>query len=215
MTGINNATYPNDEIMSLFRNTKIRLYQQYLGWEILLNSQHNHRAYRMALRNTDGPAIPDMLVSPVYRTSDLQSYTSSCREVHTFDMVRANDSNPNFKPEDPTKIHWGKFTLMARMILMLQGLQDKVRESRQFEFPERKWIREMIENEVMESEVCSCSVDVSFSLLICLFKTIQSRVFVPPEGAEPIFPLSQGPDSPSTSKSDSARFRKIFFKLTG
>lgn len=62
MTGINNATYPNDEIMSMFRDNKIRLYQQYLGWEILLSSQHNHRAYRMALRNTDGPAIPDMSV---------------------------------------------------------------------------------------------------------------------------------------------------------
>ncbi|GJJ09683.1 hypothetical protein Clacol_003907 [Clathrus columnatus] len=179
MTGINNATYPNDQIMSLFRDSKIRLYQQYLGWEILLNSQHNHRAYRMALRNTDGPTIPDM-------------------EVHTFDMVRANDSNPNYKSDDPTKIHWGKFTLMARMILMLQGLQDKIRLSRQFDFPERKWIREMVLNEVMDIE------------------TIRSRIFVPAEDAEPIFPFIQGPDSPSTSRNDMAGFtKKLFYNISG
>lgn len=69
-------------------------------------------------------------------------------------MVRANDSNPNYKSDDATKIHWGKFTLMARMILMLQGLQEKIRGNRHLDFPERKWIREMIENDVMDPEVC-------------------------------------------------------------
>lgn len=42
---------------------------------------------------------------------------------------------------------------MARMILMLQGLQEKIRGSRHLDFPERKWIREMIENDVMDPEV--------------------------------------------------------------
>ncbi|KAF8516181.1 ras guanine nucleotide exchange factor domain-containing protein [Hysterangium stoloniferum] len=174
MTGINNATFPNDEIMTMFRDSKIKHYQQFLGWEILLNSQHNHRAYRLALRHTIGPAIPDM-------------------EVHTFDMVRANESNPNYKPEDPSKIHWGKFTLMARMITMLQGLQEKIRTTGLYDFPERTHIRSLLENDVMDLE------------------TIQSRVFSPPDDAEPIFPLRQGPDSPNASRGDAARFRRLFF----
>lgn len=61
-TGINNATYPNDEIMTLLRDNKLKQYQQFLGWEILLNSFHNHRAYRMAIKHTSGPGIPDMFV---------------------------------------------------------------------------------------------------------------------------------------------------------
>jgi len=174
MTGINNATFPNDEIMTMFRDSKIKNYQQFLGWGILLNSQHNHRAYRLALRHTIGPAIPDM-------------------EVHTFDMVRANESNPNYKPEDPSKIHWGKFTLMARMITMLQGLQEKIRTTGQYDFSERSYIRCLLENDVMDLE------------------TIQSRVFPPPDDAESIFPLRQGPDSPNASRSDAARFRRLFF----
>ena len=61
-TGINNATYPNDEIMMMLRDNKPKLYRQFLGWEILLNSVSNHRAYRMAIKNTSGPGIPDMYV---------------------------------------------------------------------------------------------------------------------------------------------------------
>ena len=75
------------------------------------------------------------------------------REVHTFDMVRAHDSNVDRKSDDSSKIHWGKFTLMARMIVMLQGLQDKIRCSGQYDFPERQWIREMVNNDVMDVEV--------------------------------------------------------------
>jgi RasGEF domain len=61
-TGINNATFPNDEIMTMLRDNKLKLYQMFLGWEILLNSASNHRAYRMAIRHTSGPGIPDMFV---------------------------------------------------------------------------------------------------------------------------------------------------------
>jgi hypothetical protein len=68
-------------------------------------------------------------------------------------MVRANESNMDSKEEDTSKIHWGKFTLMARMILMLQGLQDKIRSSGTYGFVERKWIRELLNNDVMDIEV--------------------------------------------------------------
>ncbi|KIJ27173.1 hypothetical protein M422DRAFT_271663 [Sphaerobolus stellatus SS14] len=177
MTGINNATFPNDEIMTMFRDSKLRLYQQYLGYGVLINSQNNHRSYRIALRHTNGPAVPDM-------------------EVHTFDIVRANDSNPNYKPDDSTKIHWGKFTLMGRMITMLQGLQEKIRSSAMYSYPERQAIRELLESEVMDPD------------------TIQSRVYAPPDDADPIiFPLAQGPDSPHATRSEGKprkRFPPIF-----
>lgn len=60
ITGINNATFQNDEIMTMFKESKLRSYQLYLGYGVLMNSQHNHRAYRLALRHTVGAAIPDM-----------------------------------------------------------------------------------------------------------------------------------------------------------
>ncbi|KAF8509830.1 hypothetical protein JB92DRAFT_3119551 [Gautieria morchelliformis] len=174
-TGINNATFPNDEIMTILRDNKLKLYQLFLSWEVLLNSASNHRAYRMAIRHTSGPGIPDM-------------------EVHTFDMVRANESNADSKEEDPSKIHWGKFTLMARMVLMLQGLQDKIRSSGTYGFPERKWIRELLNADVMDIEA------------------IRSRVFPPPDDAEPIFPLSQqSVESPSGVRTEAARLKRLLF----
>lgn len=152
-TGINNATYPNDEIMAMLKDSgsKNRYYRQFLGWEILLNSANNHRAYRMAIRHTTGPGIPDMFVLQSYLLDYLTH--SLCREVHTFDMVRANDSNVDWKDDDHSRIHWGKFTLMARMIFMLQGLQEKIRSSGQYQFPERMEVREMLMNDVMDVEV--------------------------------------------------------------
>jgi hypothetical protein len=68
-------------------------------------------------------------------------------------MVRANESNPNYKSDDPSKIHWGKFTLMARMITVLQGLQDKIRTTGLYNFPENNYIRNLLESDVMDSEV--------------------------------------------------------------
>ncbi|KAF8591835.1 ras GEF [Ramaria rubella] len=174
MTGISNATFPNDEILTLFKQNNTKTFRTMQSHEILLNSSNNHRSYRLALRNTNGPGIPDM-------------------EVHTFDMVRANESNPNYKLDDPNKIHWGKFTLMGRMITMLQSLQDKIRSSGQYDYPERKWIREMLSNDVMDEE------------------TIRSRVFLPPDDAEPVLPLAQGLESPSGARTDAARFKRLFF----
>lgn len=91
------------------------------------------------------------------------------REVHTFDMVRAHDSNVDRKGDDPSKIHWGKFTLMARMIVSLQSLQDRIRSSGTYDFPERRWIREMINNDVMDVEVGRSSFEPKSGPHTCLF----------------------------------------------
>jgi hypothetical protein len=85
-------------------------------------------------------------------------------------MVRAHDSNVDRKRDDASKIHWGKFTLMARMIVSQQVLQDKIRSSGQYDFPERRWIREMINNDVMDVEVSrrSICVQIRHSRLLLL-----------------------------------------------
>lgn len=67
--------------------------------------------------------------------------------------MRAHESNINHNPDDPSKIHWGKFTLLGKMITMLQGLQDKIRTSGAHNFPERPFIRQQVEYEVMDTEV--------------------------------------------------------------
>lgn len=82
------------------------------------------------------------------------------REIHTFDLVRTDDSNPNYKLDDPNKIHWGKFALMARMVTMLSGFQDKIRLTGAYEYPERKWLEELLDVPIMDEDVCHCSTGV-------------------------------------------------------
>ena len=59
VTAINQATFPGDQPMELFR-TKVDLHKKYLSLDVLLRTTGMHQSYRMALRNTKVPCIPSL-----------------------------------------------------------------------------------------------------------------------------------------------------------
>lgn len=59
------------------------------------------------------------------------------REIHTSDLRRAHDSNIDFKEGDRTKIHWGKFALMGRLVNNVTTFQNRCRTSVGLNFIER------------------------------------------------------------------------------
>jgi len=77
---------------------------------------------------------------------------SFCREVHTYDLIRADDTNPDYKPSDSNLIHWGKFSLMAKMILNVVTYQDRFDESDALVFAENKEVNELLMNVIVMDE---------------------------------------------------------------
>ena len=62
ITAITQSTYPNDEVMEIFKQ-KTELHKKYLSSDILMRTSGAHQSYRMALKNTKGPCIPCLSVS--------------------------------------------------------------------------------------------------------------------------------------------------------
>lgn len=125
VAGINNSTFPGDETMSLFKEKSAQNHKLLQSYDVLLQSIRSHRAYRMALRNTKGPCIPAL-------------------EVHISDLIRTQEGNPDFKPDDGTKIHWGKYNLMGKFISTITQCQDQCRNSTDYDFPERPNVADLI-----------------------------------------------------------------------
>lgn len=125
ITAITQSTYPNDEVMEIFK-TKIDLHKKYLSSDILMRTAGAHQSYRLALRNTKGPCIP-------------------CLEVHTSDLRRAHEGNPDFKPDDPSKIHWAKFNMIGKFISTTTELQDQCRGPDGYNFSENAQIGQLFD----------------------------------------------------------------------
>lgn len=62
VSGINNARYEGDPLSTLVATRWPKTYKSLQSMEVLLGSTRMYSAYRMALRNSPGPAIPDMYV---------------------------------------------------------------------------------------------------------------------------------------------------------
>jgi len=122
----------------------------------------------MALKNTPDAAIVSM-------------------EIHSYDLVRADDTNPDFRPGDERLIHWGKFSLMAKMILGVAMYQRRFDDTTAFTFPERTDIRDLIVGVVAMDE-----------------PTVWARLAALSEQHAAAQPLSD------TGASSSSRFRQIF-----
>ncbi|KAF9453797.1 ras GEF [Macrolepiota fuliginosa MF-IS2] len=135
VAGINNATYPGDETMEMFRSRSPEQAKNLQSWEVLLQQLRAHRAYRLALRNSKGSCIPAM-------------------EVHIADMIKAQEANRDFKEDDPTRIHWAKFSMMGRFVSVTFQCQNQCRSSTDYHFPDRRNISELfIKRTVMSLEM--------------------------------------------------------------
>lgn len=63
------------------------------------------------------------------------------REIHLSDLIRAHEGNPDYQ-DDPSKIHWAKFNMMARFIDVITQCQDGCRASEQFRDVEKLRLQE-------------------------------------------------------------------------
>ena len=64
------------------------------------------------------------------------------REIHLSDLIRAHEGNPDYQDDDPSKIHWAKFNMMARFIDVITQCQDGCRATEQFRDLERLRLQE-------------------------------------------------------------------------
>ncbi|THH12356.1 hypothetical protein EW145_g71 [Phellinidium pouzarii] len=133
ITAITQSTYPNDEVMEIFK-TKVDLHKKYLSSDILMRTAGAHQAYRLALRNTKGPCIP-------------------CLEVHTSDLRRAHEGNPDYKADDPSRIHWAKFSMIGKFISTTTQLQWQCRGQNGYQFPENALIGQLFDVPVMDYDM--------------------------------------------------------------
>ncbi|KAG1750012.1 ras guanine nucleotide exchange factor domain-containing protein [Suillus paluster] len=133
VAGINNSTFQGDETMELFKNKTPDHYKNLLSWDVLLQHRGAHQAYRMALKNTKGACIPAL-------------------EVHMSDLIRAHEGNPNLHPDDPTKIHWGKFNMFGRFIQTTTHCQIQCQTNPDYCLPARERILKVVFNEFVMSE---------------------------------------------------------------
>ncbi|KAH8120383.1 ras GEF [Phellopilus nigrolimitatus] len=133
ITAINQATYPGDQSMEIFK-TKVDLHKKFLSSDILLRTTGAHQSYRMALRNTKGPCIPSL-------------------EVHTSDLHRANEGNPDTKPDDHSKINWAKYNMIGRFVATTTALQERCRGPNGYRLEENKYIGQLFDVPVMDYDM--------------------------------------------------------------
>ncbi|KAI9453994.1 ras GEF, partial [Russula earlei] len=181
VAGINNATYPGDPAIARFQENNPKLHKHVQSWELLFNSTGSHRSYRMALRNSKGPCIPAL-------------------EVHLSDLIRAHVGNGDFHPEDPSKIHWAKYNMMGKFVLLVKNYQIRCRNPEDgycYSFEERPELREILNVPIMDSEMQ------------------QSRIAPPPDSDEyidrPYLPRTQSRDYADRPSRDAALIRKLMF----
>ncbi|KAI0963551.1 hypothetical protein AcW1_000596 [Taiwanofungus camphoratus] len=182
IAGINSATFEGDLSLEIFRTRSPEGWKTFQSWDQLLQSVRSHQKYRMALRNSKGACIPAL-------------------EIHLSDLIRAHEGNSDYHDDDPTKIHWAKFNMMARFIDAITQCQKGCHESGGYEYPERKNVRQLLL--LLEEDLL---MDVEMQ---------KSRIAPPDsESAEdgsrpPSVPRTYSRDYPQTK--DAAILRKIFF----
>ncbi|EMD42036.1 hypothetical protein CERSUDRAFT_110577 [Gelatoporia subvermispora B] len=117
VAAINGATFEGDPALDILRTRNPSQYKDFQSWDQLLQAVRSHQKYRMALRNTEGAHIPAL-------------------EIHLSDLIRAHEGNPDCYDDDPSKIHWAKYNMMARFIDVITDAQKACEESTDYEFPE-------------------------------------------------------------------------------
>ena len=85
------------------------------------------------------------------------------------DLLRAHEGNPDFKLDDPSCIHWGKFNMIGKFIASTAQYQIQCRESESYNFSENFAIRELLEVQyIMDYDVRIFSSKEIFCVLMSL-----------------------------------------------
>jgi hypothetical protein len=88
------------------------------------------------------------------------------------DLIRAHEGNPNVSPDDPTKIHWGKFNMFGRFIQTTTHCQIQCQTTSDYDLPDRDRILKIVFNEYVMSE----DVRLNRKLLPPIFNVMQMQI---------------------------------------
>ncbi|CAE6408309.1 unnamed protein product [Rhizoctonia solani] len=111
-----------EDIESFIQSRDIS-WNKWLSLRVLI-LKSNGTAYKTALKHTTQPLIPTMA-------------------IHTSDLVRVM-SNRDYKEDDPALIHWGKFQIIAKIVNQMIELQDRLRATSNYNFPDRPNIASLL-----------------------------------------------------------------------
>ena len=143
------------------------------------------------------------------------SANSSFREIHLSDLIRAHEGNPDYHDDDPARIHWAKFNMMARFIDTIVQCQRGCRESAEYDrFPDRQKIRELFlvqqEDVLMDYEVNikSCLILGATSLTYPL-QMQRTRIALPDLDYDDNVRVAPRVPSRDPNHKDAAIFRKL------
>ncbi|EIN10509.1 hypothetical protein PUNSTDRAFT_132598 [Punctularia strigosozonata HHB-11173 SS5] len=136
IAGINLAADDEDPAMDAFKHRSPELSKQLQSWDVLLSTSGNHKAYRLALKNTPSACVPAL-------------------EIHLSDLLRSQEGNKDVHDEDPRLIHWAKFNLIAKCIDTVTECQDKCRKAgKAYAPPMRARLQELVLcDELMDEEM--------------------------------------------------------------
>lgn len=91
----------------------------------------------------------------------ISRFDTDFSEIHTSDLMRAQEGNSDFKSDDPTKVHWAKFDMIGRFVDLLKELQAQSLERNSYNFSEYPMIGQILDVPVMDYEV-SVSMIMSY-----------------------------------------------------
>ncbi|CAE6476596.1 unnamed protein product [Rhizoctonia solani] len=98
-------------------------WNKWLSLRVLI-LKSNGTAYKTALKHTTQPLIPTMA-------------------IHTSDLVRVM-ANRDYKEDDPTLIHWGKFQIIAKIVNQMTELQGRLHTTDSYNFTARPDIASLL-----------------------------------------------------------------------
>lgn len=179
VAGINSATFEGDEALQILQSKSPDQLKKFQSYDQLLQSVRSHQKYRMALRNTKGPCIPAL-------------------EIHLSDLIRAHEGNTDYHDDDPAKIHWAKFNMMAKFIDVVSQCQE--------------WCRNADDNAYLRPPHYKAPEYLLFEKSeILMDLDMQRSRIVPPDSQGAIDGFLPAPSQTSNQQRDAAVLRKILF----
>ncbi|KAG8823765.1 hypothetical protein FRC19_003196 [Serendipita sp. 401] len=132
VAGINSVCGNDDEQLPQYMESKFNSnWKQFKSRHVLLGLRGTGQTYRVALKHTIGPAIPDL-------------------ERHGSDLIRTNEANLDSHPQDPDLIHWGKFTIIGKIVGTITLYQNRCITMPDYRaLEERSHIGDLIFNQIV------------------------------------------------------------------
>ena len=101
------------------------------------------------------------------------------------DLIGAHEGNPDENVNDPTQLHWGKFNIMGKFINTITVCQVQCRNTNDYDFPDRSYIRALImKRPLMTDEVSPFNFSTCSNSSHPPFLQMQKSRIAPPDDVD-------------------------------